>query len=1125
MATPSLKKMDSGTQEGIYASLDTSHIDEVDSNDLGLTLLPGSQIQTEGDKQGHARADEVHCGEELLRELNNGSEKGVASRFGRSASCRAIHQDVCSQEKTGDRVEIEAEGNTGSKQDETTCAPCSSSTKTADGAGERARTEPHKASTSSNKPARSRSRYWNDLHVVQTCAYPVNVTVSSAVKGIDEKRENDPIHRFICGVEGESVVLDGEARSSENDAEGSLDRLRPYKRQKTEEYLPFSLFHDLQDDLVEQLDLGVDIWKCGSSDENVRVLSTEASGTLRSRSHSPANDVVGVVCGTGSEPHYQPPPRLISTLALKTRSRRLDTPRSSGISSGHTIGQSARPERSHTPLSTTPQASRVIATPALSPQNRATLRQSHEQSNFAAPSASIASLLVTPQTADSISGYSQPESALNEEFRIPERLPSATALPLHNHQEPTIFAEPSVTINSLSSLPTHHSNSAKALHTVSLSTISPAQSPFTESFDKCNNNSIHGTTSLDNTADSTTIRSNDLPLETALPYRVGPLPCQEAYESPYAPKSQRLQHLLGPQTEERIIIPNIGYHIPMEHSTLEPAVTVAAPAPPPGSKHPHSAPPIRSNTPSPRPIAQLRPAVRLKPSLSMPSPPEPNQSVSKTGSPNGVSSQEDSAESDETSNDSSSEESPAPTERIPIPPRLVNAAKKGVHAITSVIISRIHHADIVPRVISFIETFPSSSGPPASPHDSLAPPSDACPADHKDLLYKNHSIFLRNQDLLQRNTVIRKERDRFKRAAREWATLDHESGLTKGQSMSREVRSLRSQLANKTAEAERLRKAWMDFETSRSTSHQWNYTSSMLSGAPPRRASSNGREPRVDVIWPDTGGFSGVYQKRSFPAAEPTPPASNRVSVDLTEGTSEPLSRLATPGSAPLPPLPPSPAAAELRSTMKRKTYSWLPDKSNHMVQKPSPAARGSRPSTAIDLDVEGPAFDPEAELEAELERELLASQHAEEREQQRKRQRRQAVSQRRQKMTPKQKAAKDRRAKAAATTAARTSGVEEEPERLVVEKEQEQRRVRDEQRLREAEERARDEELFGVEDDQQRTEAEERARDEELFGMDEEEHEEMVDVQVGAEGGWDEAADLALLRAMEESTEESEAE
>jgi hypothetical protein len=60
---------------------------------------------------------------------------------------------------------------------------------------------------------------------------------------------------------------------------------------------------------------------------------------------------------------------------------------------------------------------------------------------------------------------------------------------------------------------------------------------------------------------------------------------------------------------------------------------------------------------------------------------------------------------------------------------------------------------------------------------------------------------------------------------------------------------------------------------------------------------------------------------------------------------------------------------------MKRKTYSWLPSESNHMVKKPKPAARGSQPSTPINIEVASPVIDADAELEAELERELLASQ------------------------------------------------------------------------------------------------------------------------------------------------------
>jgi len=1103
MATPSLKRMEGGTQEGIYASSDASYVGEVDKTDLGLTLLPGSQIQTECDKEGNVRSDRVHHEWGSLRKLINGSNKGIASKTGRSALNGRTHQDVCLQDETRDPVEIEPEGNSVSKRHETTCVRSSSCLKAAERSGDAPRTEPHKAIVVSKEPARSRSRDWNDLIDRVTFAYPENVRVSEtsspAVRGVDESRVREPVHGLHRSIEGESVVLNDEARFSESDAEDSLDGLRPHKRQKTGKYLPCSLFQDLQDAIVEQLDVGVDLWRRGVSDNDFGGLSTEAGGVLRSRSHSrshnPVNNVRRVVRGTVSEPHYSSP-RPTSTRALETRSRSLSTRGSSSNSSGHTIRRSARPERSDTPLATPPHTSRAITTPALSSKNRVMSHQPHEQPNFRAPSASTASLSDTPRMGDSFTRHSQAKSALNEGSSLLETLPSATALPLHDLQERDEFAKHSVPIDPLSALPTHLTNSAEAPLTVSMSTISSAQSPFTERLDKCDNNSIHDNTSLDITADNSISPGDDLQLEAALPYRIGPISSQEAYESPYAPGSRRLQHLLRSQ------IGQTDNRDPMEHLTLEPAITATA-STPPISQHHHPATLNPSNASSPTPLSHPRPGVQSESLLSMPPPPRaPSQSsVSRTGPPNGATSEQDLAESDGSSSESSSEESSAPTETIFVPPTLVNAAKKGLHAITSVFVNRVHHPDIVPRVISFIKTFPPYGEPFAPSNGSSAGPGDACPADQMDLLYKTHCLSKRNLDLSLRNTVLKKERDRFKRAAREWATMDPESGFTKGQSMSREVRSLRSQLVNKTVEAERLRKAWFEFEASRSASNQFNYTH-------------------------NTGAFSSGHEKRSFPTAEPTPPTSKRVSIDLTEGTPEPSSTLATAQPVPPRPLSSSPAAADLRSTMKRKAYSWLPDKSNHMVKKPSVASRGSRPSTAIELDVEGPVVDADAELEAELERELLASQHAEEREQQQqqKRQRQQAAREKRQKLI---KASKDRRAKAA-TTAVRAGWVEEERERLVVPEKQQlqqQQKVVDEQRLRNVEERARAEGLFGVEDDQQRTEAEDRARDEELFGMDEEESEEIVDVQVGPKDGWDEAAELALRRALNESCEESEEE
>ena len=1095
MASPSLKKMgEGGNQEGIYASSDASYVGEVNRTDLGLTLLPGSQIQTGCDKQGHPRQDNDHQEREFLRELENGSKKGNVPNSGEGTLCGRVQQDVCSQEKSQIFVEIQPEVHTGPERHETNCVPVPSCMVAADRVGERARTEPRKASLLSNSPARSCALDRKIADIVYQYGYPVNVPVSElpsfAVKGINEFGVR---HGLTHSVEGDDVALVNDSGLSESDAEDGKDRVRSCKRQKTEEYLPSSLFDDLQDDLVEQLDSGVDLFKCGLSDEDVGAILTVGSRVLRSRSHNPANDVLSVTRGTGSEP--EPPSRLTSTPALETRSRRLSTPGSLGISSGLSL-LLARPERSYRPLSAPPQASRATSIPTLHIENRATSRQSHKQPNPRASSLPVANLGQATERADSFNTHSQPRCAVNEGLALPYRPPSTPALQSFDLQESERFPSASVTIGSLSELPPQQNRSGEALHAATLSTISVAQRPFTEHSFNSKNNSIHLTTRLNNTADGTANQGDGQLLETRLSYRIGPLPRQEAYQSPYAPKSQRLQTLLGSQTEERRTIPNTGYRDPMEHSTPEVAMTDATTTTPSSSQHPRTAALLPSTTSFSGPISQPMPAVQSASDLSTPSLPAPNdKSASTTGSPERASSEQNASESDDTSSDSSSEGSPAPTERILVPPALINAAKKGLHAITSVILNRIHHDDIIPRVISFIRTFPTSDEKPN-------PPIDPCSSDDTDLLYKNHSLSLRNQSLLERNAILQRERDRFKRAAGEWATKDAESGITKGQLLSREVRSLRKQLAKKVAEVEDLRTARNEYEASRANSHQWNYSSTMRAGGPPSRDNGNGHEPRVDVIWQDTPAVPRGYESYLFPTAEPTPPVSKRVSIDLTEGAPDPSSTLATPQSAPAQPLPSSPAAAALRSTMKRKAYSWLPDKSNHMVKRPKLGARGSHPSTAIELDVEAPAFDPDAELEAELERELLASQHAEEVAQRR----RQAAWQRRQKMTPKEKVTKDRRAKAA-TRAARTGRVEEERQRLVLEEHPQHpqqplsQRVEDEQRQREVEERPGDEELFGVETEQPQKEVEERPRVEESFGVEEEQQLKEAEERTRGEG------------------------
>ena len=96
MASLSFKKMESAQgKEGIYASLNKSNKGRITVHDLGLTLLPGSQIQTEGEHDLEAANSSNQYG-------GNGEEQGMRVARGASraageendASVSAIWQSV-----------------------------------------------------------------------------------------------------------------------------------------------------------------------------------------------------------------------------------------------------------------------------------------------------------------------------------------------------------------------------------------------------------------------------------------------------------------------------------------------------------------------------------------------------------------------------------------------------------------------------------------------------------------------------------------------------------------------------------------------------------------------------------------------------------------------------------------------------------------------------------------------------------------------------------------------------------------------------------------------------------------------------------------------------------------------
>ena len=1055
-------------QEGNYASSDTSSTGEINRTDLGLTLLPGSQIQRDDDEEWPSGQEKIHQEQELLIEPSNGCEKGLMVDFGECALRGKGNQDVETQEKDQAHALRELEDRVGPGVKETTFVPALGSSDRFSTSRGPCGPEPQTAVMLSTEEARPSTCSVEAISfsspvscsvgaLASTVSCSVNVRVSdvllTAAGNFNESKAIEPAQIPVDSVEGKAVGFFDSAKVTATSADDGSDDLHPCKRQKTDKDVPCSLTQDVETCFVTPLDLVENGSGRGWSAEDGGVNLSAAQNPQRSRSHNSANHVARAGDGPDSEPHGHSP-RSTSSIASETGLRSLETPESSGVSLSHQQVHPLSCERSYSPVST-PQPLPSHTEP--SDANCASVLHGESPAMSYQPFEPFDLTASTPPTVcfpesftqgGQIDSTSQPERARNEEEVHFESLASATATSSVARQATEEEFIASISDNPLLALPTYLGDWTDTINTADSNMPSLTQNPFADSFNWPTSNSIDDIFAPNNTLDEIFAQAYDQPVDTTLPSQAEPLRSQEAYQSPYDPQSRRLEELLNSQTKEKINSPIIRFRNPFERTTAESITTGVHSTAYNPLQVPHRSGATSNTMPQSRSYSEYTHAAQSDPHLFMPSRPSPYQKAAPaaksrvTGTSVQISSEADETSSESTSGGSASAGSLPPAERFHLAPELVNTAKKGLHAITSVVIERIHNTDLIPRVVSFIKTFPlSGNAPPLT--------SGGSSADCMDLLYKN-------QSLLERNAELKNKCDNMRKATRKWTTKDPGTGLTKGQSTNLELRRLRAQLAEKTDEAERWRTAYIELDASRTASYPRHATFPVQADVPHGYNGGSQHNMHISTAMQTIETHLQHRESAPFSASFPTPPVSQRVSIDLTEGTPQPPRTY----SAPQPSLPqyaaPPPEAAALRATMKRKAYSWLPNKSNHMVKKPRPAAPGTKSSMPIELDAAGPAFDAEAELEAELERELLASQQAEERE----RDRRAAYNRRRTKQ--RQMEAKDRRAKAAAS-AAKTGLIEEEQRKLA----EEQRRVEEEEQREEVEvERPSDEELFGSDGD-----------------------------------------------------------
>ncbi|KAI9873823.1 MAG: hypothetical protein M1830_010555, partial [Pleopsidium flavum] len=943
MAPPSLKKMEGQTKEGIYASSNKSCKGKIHRNDLGLTLFPGSQTQREGEGECHSGSEETQQGRDFLKELNNGSKKEIVPRIGRYTLRGKVNQEVLLQARAPDHGQRGLDKSTRSRLGEITHIHELESDATAAFSSTRLSSPAVSSAASASKRKSSKS-------CTVTAVVSGEPLFSAHGDGGCKAIELAPSLFQTVGVK--DVGFFGSARKGESDAEDNLDISRPHKRQRMDIYVPSEEIESVSATCIDRLKRVENVTERTWS-RDVAVISSGQNGVMRSRSHGPTNEVVRLDTSLGCENHYREP-RATSLPAPEAQARRLSISNFSHTSLDHPMVLSSNSDPSYMqyltgqPASPDIQSSTAFGTSMLRTRSPIISRRSLQMPRYKASELRTADLSDTSSSEDYSDSRSHLESAQSDET-IPEgRFESATATSSHDHHDverDSESSDPPV----LSALPENQSNLSEAFATASSNTTGLAQTQFTSSHSWQAQSSIDRTISSNDSSDGATTQASSQRLDTSLQHGIKTFPKQDAYQSPYAlqPHVQEDQ-----MTDSAIHDPNARDHFRTLTTGL--SATVSHPS-------------VYSTSQSPGASA-MNPSTQLPPRLEsggmqnqqqcsntqIPALSPHQELLYKTGTRVFANSEQSSSAYEEALNEGSTEERLSPRKEILLPPELIGPAKKAIDAVCPVLLERLHHADIVPRVLSFVKTF-------SLPDDAPFTADDVSPANLKDLNFKNQSLRERNADLIR-------ERDKYRRAAGDWTTVDPTTGQTKGQTMSRELRHLRSELSKKKEEVEEFRKAWAEFDAARAATALTIDTSAAFTGALRSRTGHSLHTRRVGATMQSIQVASPSGSTVMSPAAGPTPPASQRVSIDLTEGTSPPSSI----SSAPLPSLgsnpAPSPEAARLHSTMKRKTYSWLPSEANHMAKKSKPAARGSQPSTPIEIDAASPVIDADAELEAELE-------------------------------------------------------------------------------------------------------------------------------------------------------------
>lgn len=1037
MAAPSLKTMESQTKEGIYASSNAPCNGKMNSSDLGLTLFPGLQIQREDEDQGHSWQGRIQ----------EGRGKGGISLRNDGCRFREVGTEVASQKTPQSSARIGSAKEKISEVGGPKHVPELAELATDHSSDELLSSPSHKELTRGES-------YPFDAPVSELSFQIPRLDVGC--KAIELPRSPT----LADDVEAVGFFLDvGRVQSS---AEDNLDVLRPHKRPKIGDYVPLRNVEGLQEACVDRSKAVVEVRKrnlCGSSEVG-------SSGVKRSRSHSPTNSVARFKTSASFKDLYPPPrscslPSLSSLHAQDSRLQRLNIPLDSSNLVDITTALSPRTElnsvhhRQYQPPDSVAQTSGAMDTYTQSMRSPQISNRFLQMTPSAAPEIFMANFPDTTYPGNYVDFWSPLESTEGHITLPTGDFGSAESTFSFDQQGADWLPQLSTDPASFS-LSIHQNDLAEDINSINSNTMGSTRSPFTTFNNWQFPNTIDQTTSFSNLSNGVTthIRNNP-PINNSIERQFNTLVPRDSYKSPYAPKPYPTGEQSQPQIQSADLIANNG-SITEDRGGALTASSVSTGPHPFANLLPQSSYTSSTNTTSilcSRLYSQDMQSIRPSSDSPMAHPPSAHQTNAPTPM-NRISgtSQQSSSGSSGTRAEVSTEQIRTSGKEILLPPELVIPAKRAIDTICPELLKRMHHGDIVPRVLSFIKTF-------SLPGDAPSATDEVSAADHSDLLQKN-------QSLLDRLASVGRERDKYRKAAHDWITVDPVTGNTKGQTVTRELRKIRAELSRRTEEVEQLKNAWKEFEAARAAAALTSNTSTIVRNASHGHTSNSQHGPPFVTTYHSIQSTS-QGGSLAFPTAAPTPPGSQRVSIDLTDDNpAQPSTSSALPAANP-PHAAPSAGPAALRNTMKRKAYAWLPPGSNHMVKKAKPTPPGSQPSTPIELDLGAPASDAdadaelEAELERELERELLAAQQVEEQEKQRvaRNERRKA------KQNEKYAAMKVER-----ETAKREQAEKEREERGAEERRKREaaarrERVVEEQRRKEAEQQAWDEDLFGPED------------------------------------------------------------